>query len=140
MSTRSPLRRPAPRPCESCPYRSDVPAGIWAPEEYDKLPRYDEPTYAQPAQVFLCHQRDGRVCAGWAGCHDGNQLLALRLAGINGSMMPDDIAATVEYRSPAPIFDSGAAAAAHGQSGIDRPDERARRAIGKLTWRRGSPS
>lgn len=135
MSTRSPLRRPAPRPCGSCPYRRDVPSGIWAPEEYDKLSRYDEPTYAQPTRVFLCHQQDGRVCAGWAGCHDGSQLLALRLAAFDGSMSPDDVAATVDYRSPMPLFASGVEAAAHGRVGIDAPDERAVSVIRKLERR-----
>lgn len=31
-------------PCSACPYRVDVPAGVWAREEYDKLDPYDLPT------------------------------------------------------------------------------------------------
>ena len=62
---------PARTPCATCPYRTDVPSGVWAPEEYAKLLAYDEETAYQPLSVFLCHQVDGRVCAGWAGCHDG---------------------------------------------------------------------
>ena len=51
-------RPPAPRPCDSCPYRQDVPSGIWAASEYAKLPAYDAPTCAQSARLFLCHQHD----------------------------------------------------------------------------------
>jgi hypothetical protein len=35
---------PTKYPCPSCPYRKDVPSGVWAPEEYDKLPAYDNDT------------------------------------------------------------------------------------------------
>ncbi|MFE7545794.1 DUF6283 family protein [Streptomyces platensis] len=81
----SSLRPPAPRPCESCPYRRDVPAGIGASEEYEKLRRYDADTPNQPTKLFQCHQADGdsdnrRICGGWAGCHEGEDLLALRVA------------------------------------------------------------
>ncbi|WP_336794377.1 DUF6283 family protein [Gordonia malaquae] len=50
---------PAPRPCESCPYRRDVPSGVWAESEYEKLRAYDAPTGEQPVRLFLCHQYDG---------------------------------------------------------------------------------
>jgi hypothetical protein len=126
------LRGPAPRPCESCPYRRDVPAGVWAGSEYDKLPRYDEPTYAQPPQVFVCHQQNGRVCAGWAGCHDGANLLSLRVALFDGMLSGADYEAAVDYVCPVPLFASGADAAAHGKAGIDRPDAAARRVIAKV--------
>ncbi|MEU9879009.1 DUF6283 family protein [Streptomyces phaeochromogenes] len=77
------------RPCESCPCRPDVPAGIWASEEYANLRRYGAETPDQPAGLFQCHQADAdsavrRVCAGWAGCHEGEELLALRLAVLDG--------------------------------------------------------
>ncbi|MFF8407578.1 DUF6283 family protein [Streptomyces sp. NPDC015684] len=41
--------------------------------------------------MLLSHQADAgstasRVCAGWAGCHDTGELLALRLAVITGRM------------------------------------------------------
>jgi hypothetical protein len=42
-----------------------VPSGAWVAEEYAKLPAYDRPTGEQPAGLFLCHQQDGRACAGW---------------------------------------------------------------------------
>ena len=106
---------PAARPCGSCPYRRDVPSGVWHASEYRKLPAYDNDTMGQPPHLFLCHQQDGRVCAGWAGCHDGAHLLALRVAAMSGS---------------------GAEAAAHGLADVDQPDERACRTIDTLTRKR----
>ncbi|MFD8425721.1 DUF6283 family protein [Streptomyces sp. NPDC059466] len=90
------IRPPALRPCESCPYRCDAPAEIWAREEYEKLRRYDADTPRQPSPVFRCHQTDAdsharRVCAGWAGRHAGGGLLALRLAVIDGTMGFHDV-------------------------------------------------
>lgn len=128
---------PAPRPCATCPYRQDVPAGVWAEEEYAKLPLYDEPTYAQPAGLFLCHQRDrdddrARVCGGWAGCHDGDELMALRVGVVSGMISPETAEAVRAYVSPVPLFASGAEAAAHGRSGIDDPGPAAALAIGKI--------
>lgn len=78
---------PVPRPCQFCPYRRDVPSGVWSEEEYAKLPPYDRPTYAQPTRLFRCHVHDrdsdqATVCGGWAGCHDGDHMLALRIAHI----------------------------------------------------------
>ncbi|MFE3263622.1 DUF6283 family protein [Streptomyces sp. NPDC059215] len=132
------IRPPAPRPCESCPYRCDVPAGIWAREEYEKLRRYDADTPSQPPRVFQCHQTDAdsdalRVCAGWAGCHEGAGLLALRLAVIDGTMDSTTYQEVIEYESPVPLFSSGNEAAAHGEAGIDAPSEEARRMIGKIS-------
>lgn len=133
---------PAPRPCASCPYRRDVPSGVWAPEEYQKLPAYDRDTMGQPPQVFLCHQAGrgddrARVCAGWAGCHDTGNLLALRFAAITGSMAPESVGATLDYESPVPLFSSGAEAARHGLAEVDRPGEHAARAMAKIARRRG---
>ncbi|MEV7177772.1 DUF6283 family protein [Kitasatospora sp. NPDC093679] len=128
---------PAPRPCESCPYRRDVPAGVWAAEEYEKLVRYDAPTPEQPPRLFQCHQSDAgsagrRVCAGWAGCH-GDGLLAPRIAVIQGRLDAVTYRAIAEYVSPVPLFSSGAEAAEHGLSGISEPGAEARRVIGKIT-------
>ncbi|WP_238450874.1 DUF6283 family protein [Micromonospora sp. 4G55] len=124
-------RGPAKSPCGSCPYRRDVPSGVWDASEYAKLPDYDAPTALQPHGLFLCHQADGRVCAGWAGCHDGNELLALRLAALQG-MDPDEITATRTYVSPVPLFSSGQEAAAHGMARIEDPPVQARRTIQRL--------
>lgn len=127
------LPRPRKAPCGTCPYRVGVPAGIWAAEEYEKLPTYDGGTWEQMVQgahaLFYCHQQDGNLCAGWAACHDARHLLAYRLWPVH----PD----TYTYSSPLPVFASGAEAAAHGLSGIAEPAADARRAITKLERKRG---
>ncbi|MER7805377.1 DUF6283 family protein [Streptomyces parvulus] len=134
----SPLRQPAPRPCDSCPYRRDVPSGVWAHEEYEKLRRYDAPTVEQPPGLFQCHQNDqnstvSRICAGWAGCHDGQHLLALRVALLEGRISQETFTATSGYHSPVPLFASGREAADHGQAEIPRPGQEAARLIGKIS-------
>ncbi|MDL4812763.1 DUF6283 family protein [Actinomadura opuntiae] len=136
------LRPPAPRPCASCPYRRDVPSGVWAASEYDKLRRYDAPTFAQPPGVFLCHQQNrdavgARLCGGWAGVHDGANLLALRIAVADGRLSPEERDAVVGYESPVPLFASGAEAAAHGVAEIAAPGERAVAAMSKIARVRG---
>lgn len=128
---------PTPRPCASCPYRRDVPPGIWAREEYEKLPDYDEPTMFQPRGVFLCHQHDrdtehAPVCGGWAGCHDGDELLSLRFAVLDGSMTIEVADAVRDYVSPVLLFASGAEAAEHGLSGLRTPGSDAIKAIEKI--------
>lgn len=130
----SEVRAPAPRPCESCPYRLDVPSGVWVAEEYAKLPAYDRPTSEQPGGLFLCHRQDGRVCAGWAGCHDMANTLAVRLASL--SLPTQVIDAILDYVSPVELWPSGTAAAAHGLAEVEAPGEDAGRLIGKLTRRR----
>jgi len=129
MTTLAPS--PSKAPCGTCPYRTDVPAGIWAASEYAKLPGYDGETIEQllagATRLFFCHQNDGHLCAGWAGCHDTDELLALRLHEV----APE----TFGYVSPVPLFSSGAEAAAHGMSGVDNPGDDAIRAIEKLAAR-----
>ena len=102
------------QPCSACPYRLDVPSGVWAFTEYEKLRRYDEPTFDQPLAVFVCHATPDHYCSGWAVCHTarGNEfdLLALRLAG--SPTIPE---ISVE------LFESGNDAADHGQLEIDHP-------------------
>jgi hypothetical protein len=112
-----------------------VPSGVWVAEEYAKLPAYDRPTGEQPAGLFLCHQQDGRACAGWVGCHDMNESLALRFAPIVG-VSAETVEAILDYVSPVPLWPSGAAAAAHGLAAIDAPPAAAERLIDKLTRRR----
>lgn len=135
-SPANPTTVPAPRPCSSCPYRRDVPSGIWAAEEYAKLPAYDRPTYAQPLGLFLCHQTAGddpgaRVCAGWVGCH-GDQLLGVRLA-ISRGLLPGEVTA---YSTEVPLFRSGTEAARHGMAGVAAPSAEAVAAGEKITRRR----
>jgi hypothetical protein len=130
------IRGPAPRPCESCPYRRDVPSGVWDRSEYEKLPGFDEETFAQPPGVFLCHQQDGRVCAGWCGTRDMSQSLGLRLAIAGRRISPDDVAACLDFSSPVPLFKSGSEAAAHGLAQLDAPGSAAVRIGAKIVRRR----
>lgn len=128
---------PARLPCPTCPYRIDVPSGIWDASEYAKLPGYDEPTFGQPAGVWRCHTRPVSVCAGWAGCHDGEELLALRIALALGAMTPEVAKAIRGYTSPVPLFASGTEAAEHGLRDIEDPGPKARAAIAKIERARG---
>lgn len=105
--------KPPSMPCGSCPYRQDVPTGVWHADEYAKLPGYEGDTGEQSPGVFMCHQQDGSVCSGWAHVAD-EDTLAVRLAGISN---PDVALAIVEYRSPIPMHESHSAAAEHGLSG-----------------------
>ncbi len=123
----------AKAPCKTCPYRRDVPSGLWAKEEYDKLKLYDGDIGEQLAKGasgrFDCHQRDGHLCAGWVATHGPRNLLALRLAR--------DIAKEVfTYTTAVPVFESGTAAAKHGMRDIKRPRVAARNAIKRLIRKR----
>lgn len=124
------MHPPAARPCGSCPYRQDVPSGVWHESEYAKLPPYDRPTYEQPLAAFACHQQDGRLCAGWVGCHDASELLALRLP-FHG-LSEEEMEEVYEYESPVPLFSSGQEAADHGMRDYGSPDERADRTRSRL--------
>lgn len=120
-------------PCGSCPYRKDVPSGIWVKEEYDKLLIYDRPIIDQmlaSAGAFMCHQQDGKLCAGWLACHGGN-LATLRLAACGmGDEKYDESVFT--YETHVPVFASGAEARRHGLKEIRRPRLTARRMIDGL--------
>lgn len=112
-------------PCPQCPYRCDVPSGVWAEEEYDKLRNYDSETAEQPFGGFSCHATPEKFCHGWAVTHTsrGNRfdLIALRLAGV------------VEIpKAAVPLFESGNAAADHGMREIDAPGPEAIEAIKAL--------
>lgn len=133
-----PILPPAPNPCGSCPYRRDVPSGVWDEEEYAKLPEYDMPTAVQPPAVFLCHQQDGHLCSGWAACHDMNESLGLRLAVSLGAIEVTHVHAILNHSTPVPLFASGAEAAAHGRAEITAPGDRAAKTIDKLTRKRGT--
>lgn len=109
---------PAKTPCGSCPYRCDVPSGIWEQHEYDKLPQYDGETWQQSPAVFLCHQRDGRLCSGWLACHGPEELLALRFPG---AAHPS----AFSYQTDVPVFSSGAEARRHGMRDIPQPNLKA---------------
>lgn len=128
---------PAPRPCASCPYRCDVPSGVWDAAEYAKLAEYDAETGSQPQGLFQCHQNPGggrraRMCSGWLGTHGGENLLAVRIAAVCGSITGETVAAAFNYASPVPLFPTGQAAADHGVREIDEPSPEAQKMIGKI--------
>ncbi len=125
-----PVKPPAPNPCGSCPYRRDVPSGLWEGEEYEKLIDYDGDTAEQPIGVFLCHRQDGRACAGWVAVHDMDNSLALRLGCASGHI--EDPEPFLDYETSTPVWNSGAEAAEHGLRDVRNPSPDARRAIDKL--------
>lgn len=54
-------------PCKTCPYRKDVPVGLWHPDEYSNLAAQDQKEFGS---LFGCHatgkEKGGpHVCAGW---------------------------------------------------------------------------
>lgn len=120
------MKPPRERPCGSCPYRQDVPGGVWHPDEYAKLIPYDRPTAEQPLNLFACHQQDGHLCAGWVGCHDMDESMAVRLAVLSGDLDPEDLEAVLNYESPVPLWSSGMEAAAHGLAEVPNPPSRAK--------------
>ena len=127
----------AKSPCSSCPYRKDVPAGVWHKSEYEKLPAYDDGPQGQKSLivgVFLCHQTPeikpkvgtDTVCRGWLTVH--SEGVAARLAVMNGQITPEQMYAEVAE----PLYASGAEAAAAGIKGIKRPNKKARKIIDRL--------
>jgi hypothetical protein len=125
-------------PCKSCPYRRDVPSGVWAAVEYQKLAVYDgtfgeQAMSAGKAGAFYCHQQNDKLCAGWLGTHGPGNLLALRLAAFYGNEIADRV---WNYKSPVPVFRTGAQAAAHGMRALQRPGARAVRTIAQLLRKR----
>jgi len=127
------LPKPPARPCGSCPYRKDVPSGIWHEEEYAKLPGYDGSIIEQLGNggvgLFMCHQRDGCLCGGWLQTHGSDNLVALRLSSVDPSAFG--------YSSDVPCFDSGQEAARHGIQDIEDPSPEAMRLIDGLVKARG---
>lgn len=124
--------KPRKTPCASCPYRCNVPSGVWHEEEYDKLPAYDRDTADQPTAVFYCHQADGAVCAGWLGFGDPGELLAVRI----GTMFERLDPSCMEYATDVPLFASGQEAADHGKKEIDTPTIAASAVILKIEKKR----
>ena len=107
------------QPCRACPYRQDVPSGVWSAAEYDKLPPYDAITPEQPFETFACHATPEHYCHGWAVVHTNrgreHDLIALRVFA-PGISIP---AASV------PLFDSGQEACDHGKRDIEHPSDEA---------------
>lgn len=135
MSDETELATVAAEPCKSCPYRRDVPSGVWHPEEYTRLAAYDGEIIDQfmkkATALFFCHQLDGQLCAGWVACHGTDHTLAFRLHGQH--VDPSVYEATFKT----PVFASGAEAAAHGMKDVARPGEAAERTMERLARSRG---
>lgn len=127
-ATQSPIHR---APCQSCPYRRDVPSGVWESEEYDKIQPYDQETPFQPQAVFMCHQADGALCRGWLDCH-GSDLLSIRLACMKGMVDPVQAGQAVDEEPAVPVFETAAEAAEHGRQAIRRPGSKAKALVKKL--------
>lgn len=124
--TLSPLKNP----CASCPYRKDVPSGVWAAEEYLKLPLYDRETQDQPIAVFQCHQRNGHACSGWVAVHDMQNNFAIRVAALMGHI--DDMDAFLDYETDVPLHESGMDACVHGLRDVMDPSEDADKVMAKI--------
>jgi len=114
-------------PCSTCPYRLDVPSGVWAHETYELLRPYDLPTADQPMRLFGCHATPEHLCHGWAVVHTtrGNEfdLLSLRLHGIPPDAVPEAFV---------PLFASGSESADHGQRDIENPSGEAQATVDRL--------
>lgn len=123
-------------PCVSCPYRQDVPSGIWSTEEYDKIVPFDNDTGFQPPALFMCHQGDNSLCRGWLDCH-GRDLLALRLASIRGEIDHESLYEALGQTPAVPVFSTAAEAAEHGRLDIDEPGEDACRLMARIKNKRG---
>lgn len=113
---------------------------MWEPAEYAKLPRWDRDTPFQPGGTFMCHQADGRMCAGWIGCHGPSRLLGVRLAFYRGDLDQAELDATLDYVCPVELFGSGQEAADHGIAEVEYPGPEAGKIIGKFVRRKGGPA
>jgi hypothetical protein len=121
----------APNPCATCPYRKDVPSGVWAKEEYDKLPNWDN---IMGRGVFLCHNGSadtkGKVlCRGWMEVHEQNIFVRLAMAQTkfnDANIKPTKV----------PLYKSGAAARKAGLRDLNRPNLKAMAAVAKIEQRR----
>ena len=112
--------------CTACPYRRDVPSGVWAASEYEKLAEYDKETGEQPVGAFHCHATPEVICHGWTVVHGrqdyAHEPLAFRLWGIDPT--------TVEEHTP--LFSSGTEACEHGKRDIENPSEEAMAVVERL--------
>lgn len=120
--------------CTACPYRRDVPSGVWAASEYEKLAGYDNETQEQPMGVFHCHATPDVICHGWATVHGrqegAHELISLRLAAGMGLF---DFAELDKVREGTPLFSSGAEACEHGKRDIENPSQEAMDVVARLS-------
>lgn len=114
-------------PCTSCPYRKDVPSGVWHFDEYEKLREYDT---NEAVGTFLCHHTLDMsmetVCRGWLTVHQ--ESVAVRLAILTGAVTVEEVYAEV----PEKLYATGNEAADFGQKKIEQPSRKARTVISRL--------
>lgn len=120
----------APRPCNTCPYRKDTPAGIWSFKEYIKLPTYDAELGVTNVNVFHCHQETATkvptVCKGWLVVH--SESVAVRMAMMLGYLTEEQ----VEKGTDVELYASGTEAAEAGIREIWDPSPETCDAVQKL--------
>lgn len=75
------------------------------------------------------------MCAGWVGCHDMDENLAVRLAVRFGHMTERVVEKILSYKSPIPLWRSGHEAAMHGISEINNPSAPATKLVAKILKR-----
>lgn len=119
-------------PCSSCPYRRDVPSGLWAASEYEKLIPYDAPTWAQPLNAFSCHATPDFYCNGWA-IVSGYDSMALRVAETRNPLRQlSGDGAFVIPEPTVPLFATHTEAAEHGLRDVEHPKDEAIEAVTRL--------
>lgn len=123
------------RPCSTCPYRVDTPPGIWAPEEYERLTKWEENPLDQ--HIFLCHHSNGgqeKICKGWLTVE--RESTAARMAVLNGRISDED-----RYLDPdVELYPTGRAAREAGLTGVERPSPAAMQRAERLVDQLGLPS
>jgi hypothetical protein len=82
--------------------------------------------FAGAIHLFMCHQKDGHLCAGWVAAHGPQELLAIRL---NSRKLHKSV---FTYKTDIPVFKSGSEALRHGIRDLHDPNARARRLMAKL--------
>ena len=122
------------KPCPACPYVKATPSGIWHADEYEKLRGYDDDpakAVSQSLAIFGCHHTTGKtdiICQGWLDCHGAEDLLAVRLGFITGSMPH-----SLDYEpSGVEVWGSGNEAADNGEREIEDPTDEAAQIIQSL--------
>lgn len=122
-------------PCSSCPYRKDIPTGVWHASEYEKLRLYDDTAQNQAFIPFHCHQEPeiGKptLCRGWLSVHC--ESAAVRILGMQGNVTEEQVYAEVKE----PLYKSGNEAADAGLKGIKRPSKKARKIVERLIKKGG---
>lgn len=140
------------RACSSCPYRRDVPSGVWAREHYELLRDMDSRRTIKVPMLgpndetvmvdapnpnpgtFHCHQSNatGRptVCRGWLSVERNS--IGVRLLASFGGIEYEDIP---DEDESATYYSSGTEAAEAGLRDIENPSSEARLLCRKLVGR-----